>query len=167
LNLLTRRADAKKIQQKEELPNTFTMLDDLREKIVSAVIVAIKRLVNGKVIKDVAEYFEKSIAKQDAIEEEYRQRVLLTKDEVAALHMFHSPYRIPAGYTDEEVKLCIKLYPLRKEQISLFPGFYPRTLHSSLFENIDEKISRTEGLKNAIFHMHMDIIMYQPPPSQS
>lgn len=40
-------------------------------------------------------------------------------DAIAAdtLHQFFSPLRIPAGLTDEEARICVNLYPLRRAQL--------------------------------------------------
>lgn len=37
-----------------------------------------------------------------------------SKDDHRRLHMFFSPWRVPVGLTNEEVRICISLYPLRK-----------------------------------------------------
>lgn len=51
--------------------------------------------------------------------DEYRRRGLLgqetdsgSTEEERSLHMFFSPLAVPAGMTDEEVRTCIRLYPL-------------------------------------------------------
>ena len=50
---------------------------------------------------------------QDAVLHDYRSSHGKQSD---ALHMFFSPDRIPVGLTDEEVQICINLYPLRETQ---------------------------------------------------
>jgi hypothetical protein len=51
--------------------------------------------------------------------DEYRKRGLLgqktgsgSTEEERSLHTFFSPLAVPAGMTDEEVRTCIRLYPL-------------------------------------------------------
>ena len=41
----------------------------------------------------------------------------LLNSRAGALHMFFSPHRIPAGLTDEEVSICILLYPIKQARI--------------------------------------------------
>ena len=41
---------------------------------------------------------------------------LRKKAAAQALHMFFSPHRVPIGLTDEEVGICIALFPMREAQ---------------------------------------------------
>jgi hypothetical protein len=52
---------------------------------------------------------------QNAVMHDYRQTSACKRDPRAyqMLHMFFSPDRIPVGLTDNEVAICIRLYPYR------------------------------------------------------
>ncbi len=54
---------------------------------------------------------------QDAVLQDYQNSPTLAGTDWQALHMFFSPLRIPVGLTDEEIRICVLLYPLRKDQI--------------------------------------------------
>ena len=53
---------------------------------------------------------------QDGVLQDYQNTLQSThgKHGAEALHMFFSPNRIPVGLTDEETRICVLLYPLRK-----------------------------------------------------
>jgi hypothetical protein len=67
--------------------------------------------------------------------DEYRKRGLLgqkagsrSTEEERSLHMFFSPLAVPKGMTDEEVRTCIRLYPLAqalKDRDEAFWGILP------------------------------------------
>lgn len=55
---------------------------------------------------------------QDAIKQDYRASgVFKGKKDADNLHMFFSPYRIPSGLTDFEIRLCLDVHQTR-EQLS-------------------------------------------------
>ncbi len=104
---------------------------------------------------------------QEAREEWYRTTYGLTKDQIADLHMFHSPYQVPAGYTYEELKLCIMLLPFRRQHMELSRNIMPETLKEELFVQMNEPISRTTLLRDAIFDMFIDLNRQPPPMCES
>ncbi len=81
---------------------------------------------------------------------------MLTEDESTALHMFFSPSRVVRGLTDQEVKVCINMYPLRRKQIALYP-VYPPFLPDTLTDMPEENISRSQGIKDALYQIHHDL----------
>ncbi len=50
---------------------------------------------------------------QDKVKEGYKTRFKLKPEEVASLHMFFSPSRIPKGLTEKEVRKVLSLYSVR------------------------------------------------------
>ncbi len=58
---------------------------------------------------------------QDCVLSDYKSSLRLNEDEADALHMFFSPLRIPVGLTDQEVHVCIKLYPLKVSNARRIP----------------------------------------------
>ncbi|NDB59850.1 hypothetical protein EB001_15595 [bacterium] len=58
---------------------------------------------------------------QDCVLSDYRNTLRLSEDEASALHMFFSPLRIPIGLTDQEVRICIKLYPVKSGNMKRVP----------------------------------------------
>jgi hypothetical protein len=52
--------------------------------------------------------------------------------------------------------------PLRRKQLELYPFDFQPPLHPSLLEKIDEPISRSEGLKSALYEIYIDLANDQP-----
>jgi hypothetical protein len=161
-NILTARLQNQSLPR--IIPATEQLPEDLRSKLIDVTSEAVQKILDlkqkGKWIP--IEEFDLSATAliEEETEDDYRKRYVLTTPELDLLHSFHVPNRIPRGYTNEEVRLCILLHPVREQHRRLFPGFYPRKLHDDLFIDIDEPRSRTEALKQAIFTMYMDIISF-------
>jgi hypothetical protein len=155
LNILTAHLIFDKLAVPEPLSESFVFLDELRYKILKFVTDLIEspreNISNDKC----------NLNNQSSAEDEYLLRIPLMKEELKALHMFHSPYKVPRGYTDQEVRLCIYLLPLRRKQIELYPSLFPPVMYPDLFIQSDENISRTEALKKAVFNMLVEIANFQ------
>ncbi len=56
---------------------------------------------------------------QDAVMADYQRAPIFQTNRRAqeSLHMFFSPNRVPVGLTDNEVAICIRLYPYRERMI--------------------------------------------------
>ena len=59
---------------------------------------------------------------QDAVLEDYKKTRAFQNNPKAqeSLHMFFSSWRIPVGLTDNEVAICIRLYPYRTRMIERY-----------------------------------------------
>jgi hypothetical protein len=146
----------------------YEVLPDLRKKILEAVEKALTLFTQVEKTKPETSILGETSTKQQKIRRWYQTSFGLGEQQLDLLHSFHSPQRIPLGYSFEEVLLCIRLYPVRVEHKKLCSTFsYPARLHPVLFIDIDENISRTDALRKAIFDMYMDLVKYQPPPSYS
>lgn len=64
--------------------------------------------------EEFANFNERENRRQEKIEEDYAVSCKLNKKERQTLHMFFSRWMIPVGLTDEEVRICIALYPVRE-----------------------------------------------------
>lgn len=53
---------------------------------------------------------------QTSVLDDYRQSCGLKGRDEEFLHMFFSPYCIPVGLTDQEVRTCILLFPILKRR---------------------------------------------------
>jgi len=75
---------------------------------------------------------------QNAVMADYRQTSACKKNPrgYEMLHMFFSPNRIPVGLTDNEVAICIRLYP------------YRRNMEKVYNEKEDEKLRQSPELQN-------------------
>ena len=77
----------------------------------------------------------------------------LTKDDKIALHRMFSPYKIPLGFTDEEIRLLIKLDSLRDELREHNLGYFLITLNDmGLSKNLDDNSPKTSALKEALYN---------------
>lgn len=150
----------------KKLPDTYEMLDDLRKEILEVVdhwMMIVKQLgKTGKPIGNIDIHFKELADKQNNVLANYCDRLTLTKKEAGDLHMFFSPHRIVRGLTDEEVRICILLYPKRKEQAGFYPCFAPPPLHRDLLKDPDKDVQRTEGLQKAIYYLFRDIANRRP-----
>ena len=146
----------------------YEVLPDLREQIIKEVERALCLVKEVEKTHSASSVLGDTFIKQQKVRRWYQSEYGLMEQQLDLLHSFHSPNRIPMGYTKEEVLLCIRLHSERTEHKKLCStAEYPARLHSALFVGIDEKSSRTEALKKAVFDMYMDLVRYQPPPSFS
>jgi|GEM_PF-6935495 len=140
----------------------YVILDDLREKILKNVK---EFMVPPKGAIPIEEYFkrEKIIsAHREAVMKDYCTRYGLDDKKRMELHMFFSPNCIVAGLTEEEVKICIEHYPLRRKQMELYPMMVPPFLHPTLMDRCDEELPRGEGLRLSIEKLLADLETKQP-----
>lgn len=129
------------------------ILDDVAYKIIHQV----DTLLSAPQTPLANDWLEVLEHNQESVMNYYRTKFKLGHREEEALHMFFSPGRVVAGLTESEVRLCISLYPIRKQQSLRYPLLAIPMLHESLMENIDKPISRGEGLQKAIEQIFMDL----------
>jgi len=138
------------------LPESYTFLNDLRQKILHIVGDSIKIVQSAQEI-NINKAMKESSENQDNVMSHYRKTFVLTESQCSELHRFFSPYRVPAGLTRPEILACIKVCPDRRKQLELYPMEFQPPVHPSLIQDIDKPISRTEGLKNAFYEMMIDL----------
>ncbi len=109
-----------------------------------------KRRKKTKILSDI-DYFSEA----DSILQDYQ--AILGKKLAMDLHMFFSPNRIPAGLTDEEVKICITLYPIRRAYVKRHYPKPPKDQSGRIMTFKDD-------IENPIFQKYC-IESIQPPPS--
>lgn len=145
----------------EPLPMNRILSDDFRKKILDNVKEGISLHLNGSQPLDeqqgIGEYLEGLQSLQDKAEDEYVKRFSLPRNDIIQLHRFHSPKRIPRGYTEQEIRLCLSLISFHDGWVESYPLLFPPTLDEGLFIDIDKDISRTEALKTAVFKMLLDL----------
>lgn len=72
-----------------------------------------------------------------------------TKTDRGDLHMFFSPRMIPAGLTDEEVGICIALYPRRRKLVDLMVAKRRQELEKKMREAISDDWFAMEAISEA------------------
>jgi hypothetical protein len=89
---------------------------------------------------------------QDSVLQDYSNsfKGARRKQSTQALHMFFSPWRIPLGLTDEEMRICALLYPLRQAG------------HDRLREKVTEKIRERDGVIDTP-EQHLEIFSRSMP----
>lgn len=88
---------------------------------------------------------------QDSVMQDYKTSgVFRNEDDEGALHMFFSPYRIPDGLTDEEVRVCIDLHPRRKELADKMTIKRERTLRDAWKKRLSEDYLFLEKIKDEL-----------------
>jgi hypothetical protein len=142
-------------------PMNRILSDDLRRNILDNVKEGISVCLNkSSSLNDwsgLTEHPKGEESLRDKIEDEYVKRFFLLKDDIIQLHRFHSPLRIPRGYTEQEIRLCISLISLHDNWVESYPLLFPPTLGEGLFIDINKSASRTETLKTAVFKMLLDL----------
>ncbi|MBX4209172.1 hypothetical protein KW799_00525 [Candidatus Parcubacteria bacterium] len=75
------------------------------------------------------------------------RRAVRNKADEEALHMFFSPNRVPAGLTNEEVRVCIDLYPRKKAAVDLLARRIERHARESLKKALRKPAKKKRILK--------------------
>jgi hypothetical protein len=103
-------------------------------------------------IKVFNDRFRKTIQMDANVENHYAGHMDLSRDNKIALHRLFSPYRVPLGLTDEEIRLCIKLDKLRDELRDHDSGYFlipfPTT---EMMVDFDQDIPKKEAFKDALY----------------
>ena len=74
----------------------------------------------------------------------YKQRsAVVTDADEEGLHMFFSPYRVPEGLTNAEVRRCIELYPKKKA----YEKKASATIEASVRKNLIELLKESRWRK--------------------
>jgi hypothetical protein len=126
---------------------------------------------------------ERHKRQSEAIKQDYlASGVLKNKNEYSDLHMFFSPWQVPAGLTDAEIRICLDIHKVREKLGKQLIHKRKNELQSRIqkrlendFEELEkerlalsvlwgEKIFKKSAEEIAKFIVAVDILEYIPIP---
>jgi hypothetical protein len=65
------------------------------------------------------------------------------------LHRFFSPYKVPAELTEEEIQICVRLYPRKNKLSKQIAGIHKRETYVKLLKALEANYMLLEGYRES------------------